>query len=72
MKGGELVVRYIECVRRYERMPDAQWLRQRLDDTGNEMHRRMKLGLLSDALCGIYRHVRDGARDIHQCDCSAS
>jgi hypothetical protein len=72
LTGGALVVRYLEAVRRYDRMPDAQWLRQRLDDTAMEMQTRMELGTLSDALCGLLRHVHDGSRDIHQRSCADS
>jgi hypothetical protein len=37
-----------------------------------EMQTRMELGTLSDALCGLLRHVHDGSRDIHQCSCADS
>lgn len=69
MTGGRLVVRYLECVRRYERMPDAGWLRQRLDDTSAELGYRMRVGSLSDALCGLVSHHRGPLRASTTCEC---
>jgi len=70
LSGGALLVRYMECVRRYDRMPEAGWLRQRLDETGAELLLRHRLGTLSPALCGVLRHVHDGHRQVQHCVCA--
>lgn len=69
MKGGELVVCYLECVRRHERMPNAGWLRQRLDDYGDELYRRMLCGSLGDVLCGLLTHQYPGPWGSPTCTC---
>jgi hypothetical protein len=69
LSGGRLVVRYIECVGRLERLPDAGWLRQRLDDTGQELSARMATGTLSEALCGLVSHHRGPLRLSTECGC---
>lgn len=72
VSGGVLVVRYVECVRRLERMPDARWLYKRATEYGDELYRRMRLGLLSDQLCGLVVHNWPGPWGSPSCcDCAS-
>lgn len=70
MRNGALLVRAMECARRLERQPHAEWLQLRFREAADELLLRRTVGTLSDALCGIWDHHLSAAGGITPCSCT--